>query len=118
MATGTQVPYIVQIDITADATAGVDYELIHPGTIAAISVYSTATSGGATATLSRQALGAGPFNAVSAAIAATPVNTVTAGTSLVLAETVCAESDVLRIVTNGAADRCRVFVTIIQQPQQ
>jgi hypothetical protein len=118
MATGTQVPYIIEIDITADATAGEDYTLIHPGTIAAISVYSTATNAGATATLSRQAAGAGAFNAVSAAIAATPVNTLTAGASLILAQTVCAAGDVLRIVTNGANDLCKVFITIIQEPQQ
>lgn len=118
MATGTQVPYIIEMDITADATAGFDYTLIHPGTIAAISVYSTATNGSATATVSRQALGTGAFNPVSAAIAATPVNTLTAGASLVLAQSVCAATDVLRVTTNGALDRCKVFITILQAPQQ
>ena len=46
MASGTQVPYIVQIDVDADATAGLDYELIHPGVIAD-AWFVTTTGGGA-----------------------------------------------------------------------
>ncbi len=118
MATGIQVPYIVELDIIADATAGFDYELIHGGTIVSVEVYSTATNGGATATLSRQALGAGAFTAITAALAATPVNTVTDAATLVLAQSVCAATDVLRVTTAGAADRCKVFVTLLAPPQQ
>lgn len=119
MATGTQVTYTVEIDVDADGTAGINYTLIHPGTIAAISVYSTFTNAGATALVSRQALGVGGFTAVATApIVATPVGNLAAASNLTLAQTVCAATDVLRVTTALAADRCKVFITIIQAPQQ
>jgi hypothetical protein len=119
MATGTQVTYTVQIDVDADGTGGIDYDLIHPGQIADAH-FVTSVGGAFTVTLQRQAQGAGLFNAVSSALAAASSGDVARTTSIVAAQATCAAGDVLRALVSagGGVVRGSLFVTIIQAPQQ
>jgi hypothetical protein len=103
----------IAIPVTADGTGGIDYTVPREGTIIGVRVYSTATNAGATATLSRRVAGAIVFNAITGAVAATPVNTLTPAPTLTLAQTACDRGDVLRVVTNDAADRCVVYIDFL-----
>jgi hypothetical protein len=119
MATGTQITYTVQIDVNADGTSGIDYELIHPGQIADAH-FVTTTGGAFDVTLQRQAQGAGPFSAVSSALSAAAANDVARTVDIIAAQAQCAAGDVLRALVSagGAAIRGSLFVSIIQAPQQ
>jgi hypothetical protein len=119
MASGTQVPYIVRIDVDADATAGLDYELIHPGIIAD-AWFVTTTGAAFTITLQRQAQGAGAFAAVSSALSAAAADDVARTVDIIAAQASCAAGDVLRALASagGGAVRGYLYVTIVQAPQQ
>ncbi len=119
MATGTQVTYTVEIDVDADGTAGIDYTLIHPGTIAD-AWFVTTTGGAFTVTLRRQAQGAGAFNDVSSALSTAAANDVARTVDIEAAQASCAAGDVLRALASagGGAVRGYLYVTIIQAPQQ
>ena len=116
MASGTQVPYIVKIDVTADASSGINYTLIHPGRIAD-AWFVTTTLGGAV-TLNRQAQGVGAFSAVSSAMAAAAANDLTRTVDVIAAQAVCAAGDVLQAYAASSATRGYLFVSIVQDPQQ
>lgn len=116
MASGTQVSYIVKIDVTADASSGINYTLIHPGRIAD-AWFVTTTLGGAV-TLKRQAQGAGSFNTVSSALAAAAADDLTRTLDVVVAEALCAAGDVLQASAASSATRGYLYVSIVQDPQQ
>jgi hypothetical protein len=115
MATGIQNSIIIEIDVTADATGtnGPTYIVPRTGEIINAWAVATATSGGGTMTIQRQALGAGSFNAASGAITCAVSNALSFAGSLITAQTSCASTDVLRIVANGAADRGRVYIQFL-----
>lgn len=110
MSTGIVNPLIVQIEVTADATGGVDYVLPREGWIQNVVVLCTATNAGGTAQLLRST--GGPFAAVSAALTCDTANEISRAASLTLSQIACAAGDTLRIVTNGAADRCVAHISI------
>ena len=120
MATGTQVPYFVEIDVTADATAGIDYTLIHPGLIVDATFHVSAAGGaGTVCNAARQAQGAGSFtNFVTAGLAATSATAVSRAATLVTAQQTCAAGDVIRAITTDADIRGTLIVTLVQAPQQ
>jgi hypothetical protein len=118
MASGTQVPYIVRIDVDADATSGLDYELIHPGIIADAWFVTTTGVALSDVTLQRQVQGAGNFNAVSSALASVAANDVARTVDITAAQASCAAGDVLRALSSAANVRGYLYVTIVQAPQQ
>ncbi len=117
MASGTQVSYIVRIDVDADATSGIDYELIHPGIIAD-AWFVTTTGAASNVTLQRQAQGAGSFNAVSSALSTAAANDVARTIDIMAAQASCAAGDVLRASAGDADIRGYLYVSIVQAPQQ
>lgn len=107
--------------LTASASETQDYTVTRACYVMAAQVLATATAGvSGTARLSRQALGTGSFNVITAALAMTTAATITVGTSLVIAEYVCAATDILRVtfVDGGGAGGAngRMTTTLVSLP--
>lgn len=87
---------------TVGVTENVDLTATRPYVIADYHNVALATSAASTAQLSRQALGAGGFNVVSAALTMDTANALTRAATLVAAQVTVAATDVLRnIFTAG-----------------
>lgn len=95
----------VPLEVGADATAGLSFDLPFEIEIVDIVARSTATNASATVTV-----GDGT-NPISNAMTITPVDTNTAASTI---DTTFSTTRVIQLTTNGSADRCRVFVSGIR----
>ena len=88
----------------AGVTENQDYTVTRACFVSSASVLATATVANSAARLSRQALGSGSFNVITASLAMAAAATLTRADSLVVAQYVCAATDVLRVAfTDGGA---------------
>lgn len=93
------------LDVDADGTGGLSFDLPFEIEIVDIIARSTATNASATVTV-----GDGT-NPISNAMAITPVDTNTAASTI---DTTFSTTRAITLTTNGSADRCRVFVSGIR----
>ena len=126
MATGIQVPYIVEIDSTTAGGAEV-YELIHEGTIVdAFSLSLSANAG--TLLIERAAYNAvtDTYGAYATIAAAYPVTGVAdaivragiANAYLLAAQATCGQFDRIRVTSAGAGATSKLFLTLLAPQQQ
>ena len=112
MIAPSEVAEVLEVEILADASAGVDIFTVPAGSkyrIADVIVKGRATSGGGTVIVRRN------DTAAIVAIAAAVVDAVARAASIVEAEEVLEAGDVVSLITNGAADRARVTILVIKQ---
>lgn len=99
---------------TVGVTENVDLTATRPYVIADYHNVALATSAASTAQLSRQALGTGGFNVVSAALTMDTANALTRAATLVAAQVTVAATDVLRnIFTAGTGAASGFAVTTL-----
>lgn len=111
MAASINNTFVIAIAITADATGGVNYVVPRACTVIDVHVLASATNGGGTALLSKAGA------AITAALAMATDNALARAAALTQANSSLVAGDVLRVVTNGAADRGTVFVTCLPAGQ-
>ena len=129
MATGIQVPYIVEIDTTT-AGGAVVYELIHPVTIIDAAALSRSANAG-TLAIERSAYdpATDTYGAYAAIQAAFPVPAAadaiqragvaaTAASLLAAAECACGQFDRIRVTPAGAGATSKLFLTCLAPQQQ
>jgi hypothetical protein len=126
MATGIQVPYIVEVDATT-AGGAVVYELIHAGTI--IDAAALCVAAGGTLLIERAAYNpvTDTYGAYASICAAFPVPATAdfiqragagAASALLAAECTCGQFDRIRVTAAGAGNSAKLFLTVLAPQQQ
>lgn len=104
-------PIVIAVAVESDATGGLDFVVPRAGTVIDVFVVASATNNGGTALVSK----------ADAPITATLVmavdNVLTRAAALIRANANFAAGETLRVVTNGAADRGIVYVTLLPAGQ-
>jgi hypothetical protein len=91
-----------------------DYTITRPFTVADVHLATTTGAMGETVTVSRQALGAGMFNALSSAMAcADSLGTLARSTLVAVAQKTLAITDVIRAAGSVATTRADVYVLVL-----
>jgi len=108
----SEIMEVIEYDIAADASAGVDIFTVPAGVsyrVAEVVVQPTAANGGATVTVRNGT------DAITDAIAAAVDNTIGRAGTIDDDYATLAAAGVLNVITNGAADRAKVTITLIKQ---
>lgn len=113
--------YTLAAALATGVTTNVDYAATRPFVVSDVHNVATANAGvSGTSQILRQALGAGGFNAVSAALAMSASGTLTRAASITAAQMVVAATDVLRcaFVDGGGAGGAngRAFAELLPTP--
>jgi hypothetical protein len=99
-------PFQIELNVAADASAGLEFDLGFDYAILDVVAFSTATVPSATATLS------GGTNDITNALDIDTVSVRTAATTIDNVYRTISGTDVLTVTTASAADRCRLVLTV------
>jgi hypothetical protein len=96
----------IELEVAVDASAGITFPLGYDYKILDVVAYCTAANAGGTVTLSDGAA------AISDAMIIAVANTRVAAATIDETKNTITDAEVLTVTTNGAADRCRMLLTV------